>query len=82
MIKLSREDIKYLLKVVIFVALIVLAIRFFIYILPLIILALVIMLLYDFYERKKKESNIKKADEKDRKNKVMDAEIINEKKVD
>ncbi len=74
--KLNREDIKYLLKVVIFIALFVVAIRFFIYLLPFIIIALLVMLAYDSYKRnngfpwKKKDNGIK------------EAEIIKEKKND
>ena len=74
MIKLNREDIKYLLKVAIFIALFVVAIRFFIYLLPFIFIALVVMLIYDSYKRNqgnKKENSDKK---------IPDAEVISERK--
>ena len=72
---LKREDIKYLLKVAIFVALFVIAIRFVIYLLPVIIIALLVMLVYDSYKRNngspwKKKNN----------NGIKEAEIIKEKK--
>jgi uncharacterized membrane protein YdbT with pleckstrin-like domain len=72
---LKREDIKYLLKVAIFVALFVIAIRFVIYLLPVIIIALLVMLVYDSYKRNngflwKKKKN----------NGIKEAEIIKEKK--
>ena len=49
--KLTREDVKNLLVLVIAVALIVVAIKFFIYILPVIIIALVAWLIYDSYKK-------------------------------
>ena len=70
---MKREDITYLLKVAIFIALFVVAIRFFIYLLPVIILALIGMLIYDSY---KKSGGFKK----EKKNNIVEAEIIREKK--
>ena len=70
---MKREDIIYLLKVAIFIALFVVAIRFFIYLLPVIILALIGMLIYDSY---KKSGGFKK----EKKNNIVEAEIIREKK--
>lgn len=73
---MNRDDIKFLLKVVISIALIVVAIRFFIYLLPFIIIGLLIMLVYDSYKRnngfpwKKKNSNFD----------IEEAEIIEERK--
>ena len=74
--KLTREDIINLLKLVIAIALIIVAIRFFINILPFIIVILVIMLVYDSL---KKNDNLpwKKKKEKDG---IVEAEIIKEKK--
>ncbi len=76
---LNREDIKYLLKVVIFIALFVLTIRFFIYMLPVIIIALVIMLIYDSYKKNHSSSN---KDGKKKNNKIEEATIIKERKND
>ena len=74
--KFTREDIINLLKLVIAIALIIVAIRFFINILPFIIVILVIMLVYDSL---KKNDNLpwKKKKEKDG---IVEAEIIKEKK--
>lgn len=68
---LNRDDIKALLVLVISIALIVVAVRFFIYLLPFIIVGLLILLAYDSYKSKKffwqrngsekKENNIKEA---------------------
>lgn len=75
---MNREDIKYLLKVVIFIALFVVALRFFIYLLPFIILALIGMLLYDSYKRNNGFSWNKNRKDKS----IKEAEIIKEKKND
>ena len=75
--KFTREDIMTLLKLAIGIALIIIAIKFFIKLLPLIIVGLILILVYDslkkngFFEKKKKE-----------KNEVVEAEIIKEKKND
>ena len=65
---MKREDIEYLLKVVIFIALFVVAIRFVIYLLPFVIIAWLVMLAYDSYKRnhgfpwqKKKKDDVKEA---------------------
>lgn len=74
--KFTREDIVNLLKLVIGIALIIIAIRFFINMLPLIIIILIIMLVYDSL---KKKGNLpwQKKKEKDG---IVEAEIIKEKK--
>lgn len=65
---LNRDDIKYLLKVAIFIALFVVAIKFVFYLLPVIIIAFLVMLIYDTYkrnngfQRKKKDNDIKEAE--------------------
>ncbi len=73
MSKFTREDIMTLLTIVIGIALIILAVKFVIALLPFAIVFLVLMLVYDslkkngFFSKKKK-------------NEIMDAEIIEEKK--
>ncbi len=69
--KFSRDDVKSLLVLLIFVALIVVAVRFIIYLLPFIIVALLVYLVYDSVTRKKRNT----AD-----NTVKEAEVIEEKK--
>ena len=64
----------YLLKVAVFIALFVVAIRFFVYLLPFIIIGLVFMLIYDAIKRSGFKFRRK------RKMEVMEAEIISEKK--
>ena len=68
--KFNREDIKNLLVIVIFIALIVIAVRFIIELLPLIIVALIGLLVYDSVKKRGKNS----------KNDIKDAEVIEEKK--
>ncbi len=75
---MKREDIKTLLVIVIGIALIIVAIRFFIAILPLIIVVLIGLLIYDSYQRNKGKPVTKT--KKD--NKVKEAEIIKEKNID
>lgn len=74
---MKREDIKNILVLVIFIALCIVAIKLFIYLLPVIIIALVGLLLYDSYKNKK---FIWKEDKEKDNNKVKDAQIIKEKK--
>ncbi len=74
---MKREDIKLFLELAIGLLLIVLAIRFFIAILPLIIVLLIGLLIYDSYQRQKKNPVTKKKD-----NTVKEAEIVKEKNID
>ena len=75
---MKREDIKTLLVIAIGIALIIIAIRFFIAILPVIIVLLIDLLIYDSYQRNKgKPVNKSKKD-----NKLKEAEIIKEKNID
>lgn len=74
--KFTREDIVSLLKLVIGIALIIIAIRFFINMLPFIIVALLIMLVYDSL---KKKGNLPWQNKKE-KDGIVEAEIIKEKK--
>ena len=69
--KFSRDDVKSLLVLLIFVALIVVAVRFIIYLLPFIIVALLVYLVYDSVTRKKRNTTD---------NTVKEAEVIEEKK--
>lgn len=71
---MKREDIKLYLELAIGIFLIILAIKFFIQLLPLIIVVLIGLLIYDSYKRGK-VNPIKKSKEK----KVKEAEIIKEK---
>ena len=77
MSKFTRDDIVTLLAIVIGIALIVMAIKFFIALLPLIIVVLILFLVYDSL---KKNGFFKK--NKKNKNDVVEAEIIKEKKND
>ncbi len=74
--KLNREDIVTLLKITIAIALLIIAIKFFLNYLPIIIIVLLLMLVYDSL---KKNDNLpwKKKNNKDN---VVEAEIIKEKK--
>lgn len=77
---MKREDIKLLLELFIGILLIVIAVKFFIKILPLIIIALIGLLIYDSYQRRK--SNLPSTKKDNKKNKVKDAEVISEKNID
>lgn len=61
---MTREEVIKMLKIAVSIALIVLAIKFFVKFLPYIILLLVLILLYDSYKHrriKKKNNDIKEA---------------------
>lgn len=74
---MKSEDIKTYLVLAIGILLIIVAIKFFIKLLPLIILALIGLLFYDSYKKQQKKPVVKK------KNKdVKEAEIIKEKNID
>lgn len=74
--KLTREDIVLFLKIVVFIALIIISIKFFIKLLPLIILILIIILLVDSFLKSDylKQKRMERAE----KNSVKEAEIIDE----
>ncbi len=78
-IYLKREDIKLLLELMIGIALIILAVRFFIAILPIIIVLLIGLLIYDSYRKKNSNSVTKKNEKKDN---ITEAEIVKEKNID
>lgn len=74
---MKREDIKLFLELAIGILLIILAIKFFIAILPIIIIVLIVLLVYDSYKRQKGNSLTKKKDDG-----VKEAKIIKEKNID
>ena len=74
---MKREDIKLYLEIAIGILLIVIAIKFVIELLPIIIIALIGLLVYDSY-KKKKGIPVTEKKEKD----VKEAEIIKEKNID
>lgn len=77
---MTRDDIKTLLTIVLSIALIVIAVRFFFYMLPVIVLLLVGLLLYDSYKNKTFIWKNKDADKKSKKDNIKEAEVISEKK--
>lgn len=74
---MKRDDIKLFLVLAIGILLIIVAIRFFIAILPVIILVLVGLLIYDSYKRRNSNPVVKKKN-----NEIKEAEIIKEKNID
>lgn len=77
---MTRDDIKTLLTIVLSIALIVIAVRFFFYMLPVIVLLLVGLLLYDSYKNKTFIWKNKEAEKKSKKDNIKEAEVISEKK--
>ena len=77
MIKLKREDIKLYLVLAIFIMLAIIAIKFFIKLLPLIIVGLITLLVYDSYKKQAGKPVTKKKDKG-----IKEAEIIKEKNID
>ena len=74
---MKREDIKLYLELAIGVFLIIIAIKFFIKLLPVIIIALIGLLIYDSYKRQKGNPSAKKKEKK-----IKEAEIIKERNND
>ena len=77
---MKREDIKLCLELMIGLFLIIIAIKFFIKLLPLIIVVLIGLLIYDSYKRSKGNPVVKK--ENNSKKDIKEAEIIKEKNID
>ena len=75
---MKREDIKLCLELAIGMLLIVLAVKLFIKALPIIVIALVALLVYDSYKRNKSNKPVVK--KKD--NGIQEAKIIKEKNID
>ena len=71
---MKREDIKLYLELAIGIALIIIAIKFFIQLLPVIIVVLIGLLIYDSYKKQNGTIVAKKKEKK-----VKEAEIIKEK---
>ena len=74
---MKRDDIILYLEIAIGILLIILAFKFFIAILPLIVVALIGLLIYDSYKKNNNKPTEKKKDKT-----VKEAEIIKEKKID
>ena len=74
---MKREDIKFYLVLAILIMLGIVAVKFFIKLLPLIIVILIGLLIYDSYKKQKGDPVAKKKD-KD----VKEAEILKEKNID
>ena len=72
---MKRDDIKLYLTIAIGILLIIIAIKFFIAVLPVIIIALIGLLIYDSYNKRKGNPITKKKE-------VKEAKIIKEKNID
>ena len=77
---MKREDIKLCLELAVGILLIILAVKFFIKVLPVVIVALILLLIYDSYKRSK--SNLPAVNKKDKKKNIKEAEILEEKNID
>ena len=74
---MTREDIKRFLVLAIMILLAIVAIKFFIAILPVIIIGLIALLIYDSYKRRQKNPVVKKHNSD-----IKEAEIIKEKNIE
>lgn len=83
---MNREDLKNIFKILIIVLLVIVAVKFFIALLPLILLGLLIYFAYDFYKKNKSKFNENMNNSRVRKNikksHVQEAEIVREKTED
>ena len=87
-LELNREELKNIFKLVIGIVLIVLAVKFFIYLLPLILFVILGYFAYDFYKKTKEQTEEKiskgKSSKKTTRKKIniQEAEIVREKNND
>ena len=83
---MNREDLKNIFKILIIVLVVIIGVKFFIALLPLILLGLFVYFIYDFYKktRNKTVEKIKNNSGKTsrKKHHVQEAEIICEKNED
>ena len=83
---MNREDLKNIFKILIMVLLVIVAVKFFIALLPLILLGLLIYFAYDFYKKNKSKFNENMNNSRVRKTikkgHVQEAEIVREKNED
>lgn len=85
---MNREELKNIFKLVIGIVLIVLAVKFFIYLLPLILFVILGYFAYDFYKKTKEQTEEKinkgKSSKKTTRKKIniQEAEIVREKNND
>lgn len=85
---MNREDLKNLFKILIIVLLIIVGVKFFIALFPLILLGLLIYFIYDFYKKTKDKTtekiNVSRNNSSTNKKKhhVQEAEIVREKNED
>ena len=82
---MNREDLKNIFKILIIVLVIIIGVKFFIALLPLILVALLIYFIYDFYKKTKNKTvekintNNNKGTRANKKHYVQEAQIIREK---
>jgi len=80
MSKQGKEDLKYIIMLIIFIVIIALIIRFIIWLLPIVLLLLAIYFVYRFFFKVKDRTNeLSKANKKKSKDNIKEAEIVNEK---
>ena len=77
---MKREDIKLCLELAIGLLLIIISFKVIKWLLPFIIVALIVLLIYDSYKRDK--SKLPTVNKKNNKNDIREAEILEEKNID
>ena len=75
---MKKEDLKYLIMLLIFIAIIVLIIKFIVWLLPYALVLLGLYILYVFFI-KVKERSIEISKNENKKNNIKEAEIVKEK---
>ena len=76
---MKKDDLKYIITLIIFIAIIVLIIKFIVWLLPYALVLLGLYILYVFFIKVKNRSIVLNKDSNKKKDNVKEAEIIKEK---
>ena len=76
---MKKDDLKYIIMLIIFIAIIVLIIKFIVWLLPYALVLLGLYILYVFYIKVKNRSIVLNNDSNKKKDNIKEAEIVNEK---
>ena len=76
---MKKDDLKYIITLIIFIAIIVLIIKFIVWLLPYALVLLGLYILYVFFIKVKNRSIVLNKDSNKKKDNIKEAEIIKEK---
>ena len=76
---MKKDDLKYIIMLIIFIAIIVLIVKFIVWLLPYALVLLGLYILYVFYIKVKNRSIVLNNESNKKKGNMKEAEIVNEK---